>query len=245
MVNHYCMFKGKLKFGVPYLEGYNGNPHYAIVLEAPDGADFVVLANVKSDSSMPGAGAAGYHVLYQWTTDLQLPITADLTALAPGLHAGGFPRLDYLRDAGLVDFPNMRPIALDTETEHNDINALVDDMLNLDRTATPIDYVYHGSSGDDDRKGWPPRTDVKVYGFGFLFEPQHNGLHETHMNQGNPVVHTPGVKDHSRENGTQQDGAVIVEIDGKFQALLIAFQTQRIPTDDRGYPVADADPIPS
>ncbi|MGC7407294.1 DUF2278 domain-containing protein, partial [Pandoraea pneumonica] len=85
-----------------------------IVLEAPDGADFVVLANVKSDSSMPGAGAAGYHVLYQWTTDLQLPITADLTALAPGLHAGGFPRLDYLRDAGLVDFPNMRPIALDT-----------------------------------------------------------------------------------------------------------------------------------
>ena len=58
MANHYCMFKGKLKFGVPYLEGYNGNPHYAIVVEAPDGSEFVVLANVKSDSSMPGAGAA-------------------------------------------------------------------------------------------------------------------------------------------------------------------------------------------
>jgi len=243
MANHYCMFKGKLKFGVPYLSGYNGNPHYAIVVEAPDGTEFVVLANVKSDPSMPGAGAAGYHVLYQWTTDLQLPITADLAALAPGLHQSGFPRLDYVRDAGLVDFPTMRPIALDTATEHNDINALVDDMLALDRTATPIDYVYHGSSGDDDRKGWPPRTDVTVYGFGFLFEPQHNGLHETHMNQGNPVMHAQGVKDHSRENGTQLDGAVIVEIDGKFQALLIAFQTQRIPTDDRGYPVANAHPI--
>ncbi|MGT2434351.1 DUF2278 family protein [Cupriavidus basilensis] len=90
-----------------------------------------------------------------------MPIIADLAALAPGLHENGFPRLDYVRDAGLVDFPNMRPIALDTETERNDINALVDDMLMLDRNSpTPIDYIYHGSSGDDDRKGWPPRTDV-------------------------------------------------------------------------------------
>ena len=63
------------------------------------------------------------------------------------------------------------------------------------------------------------------------------------MNQGNPVVHQPGVKDHSRENGTQQDGAVIVEIDGQFQALFIAFQTQRVPTDERGYPVLGAKPI--
>lgn len=243
MANHYCMFKGKLKFGVPYLDGYNGNPHYAIVVEAPDGSEFVVLANVKSDSTMPGAGEAGYHVLYQWTQDFKLPMTADLAALEPGLHQDGFPRIDYVRDTGMVDFPNMQPIALDTATEHNDINALVDTMLTLDRTAAPIDYVYHGSSGDDDRKGWPPRGDVTVYGFGYLFEPQHNGLHETHMNQGNPVVHQPGVKDHSRENGTQQDGAVIVEIDGQFQALFIAFQTQRVPTDERGYPMPGAKPI--
>ena len=158
MANHYCMFKGKLKFGVPYLDGYNGNPHYAIVVEAPDGSEFVVLANVKSDSTMPGAGEAGYHVLYQWTQDFKLPMTADLAALEPGLHQDGFPRIDYVRDAGMVDFPNMQPIALDTATEHNDINALVDTMLTLDRTAAPIDYVYHGSSGDDDRKGWPPRA---------------------------------------------------------------------------------------
>jgi uncharacterized protein YukJ len=162
MANHYCMFKGKLKFGVPYLDGYNGNPHYAIVAETPDGAEFVVLANVKSDSTMPGAGEAGYHVLYQWTQDFKLPMTADLAALEPGLHQDGFPRIDYVRDTGMVDFPNMQPIALDTATEHNDINALVDTMLTLDRTAAPIDYVYHGSSGDDGRKGWPPRADVTV-----------------------------------------------------------------------------------
>jgi uncharacterized protein YukJ len=35
-----------------------------------------------------------------------------------------------------------------------------------------------------------------------------------------------------------QDGAVMIEVDGKFQALFVAFQTQLVPTDNRGRPIA-------
>lgn len=64
MVNYYCMFKGKLKFGVLYLEGYNGNLYYVIVVEVLDGLEFVVFVNVKFDLSMLGVGVVGYYVLY-------------------------------------------------------------------------------------------------------------------------------------------------------------------------------------
>jgi len=89
-----------------------------------------------------------------------------------------------------------------------------------------------------------PDSEVTVYGFGFLFEPQKDGLHETHMNQGNPKPgHNSHVKDHSSENGIHQDGAFFVEVNGKFQALFVAFQTQLIPTDNRGFPIRNAKPI--
>ena len=242
MANQYCTFKGQLIMGVPFLEGYNGNPHYAIVVENTDGTQFVVLTNVKSDSTVPGAGQAGYQVLYYWDPYFVHPMTPDLDALAAGVHTADFPTLDYVHDQRLVaDLSRMRPIALDTVDQKNDINALVNQMLSLDMSAVPVDYLYHGASGDDPRKGWKPTQAVTVYGFGFLFEPEQNGLHETHMNQGNPKLE--GGKDHSSENGVQQDGAVIVEIGGKFQALLIAFQTQLIPTDNRGYPISGAHPI--
>ncbi len=236
----YCMFKGKLKLGVPFLTGYHGNPHYAIVVEN-GGDEFVVLTNVKSDSTFPGAGAAGYHVLYTLETDFRHPMTSALNMLAPGLYRDGFPALDYVHDNQLLDLSSMRPILLDTDTQTNDINGLLDTMLQLNREGPGQDYLYHGSSGSDPRKGWPPVKDVTVYGFGFLFEPEQNGLHETHMNQGNPVVpHNQHMPDHSRENGVNQDGAVMVEVDGQFQALFVAFQTQLIPTDARGYPTPDA-----
>ncbi len=242
MANQYCCFKGKLKLGVPYLHGYNGNPHYAIVVTGDDGNEFVILANVKSDSTMPGAGEAGYHVLYFWDQYFDHPMTADLEVLSLGLHKSAFPTLDYVHDQRLIgDLSRMRPIALDTQDQQNDINGLVDQMLTLDRSQAPVDYTYHGQSGDDLRKGWRPTGDVTVYGFGFLFEPQEDGLHETHMNQGNPRL--PHGHDHSSENGVRRDGAVLVEINGKYQALLIAFQTQLVPTDNRGFPTKGAKPI--
>ncbi|MCU6501675.1 YukJ family protein [Rugamonas sp. A1-17] len=237
----YCMFKGALKYGVPYLNGYHGNPHYAVVAQDANGDEFVVLANVKSDSTIPGAGEAGYHVLYSWDQYFSHPLTQDLRDLKPGLYQEGFPKLDYSHDAKLLDLSKMRPIALDTATQQNDINGLLDDMLALNRNVEPVEYIYKGQKGPDKRMAWQSTAEVTVYGFGFLFEPQHDGLHETHMNQGNPKPKPgSGLKDHSSENGTYQDGALIVQIGDKFQALFIAFQTQLVPTDNRGFPTPSA-----
>jgi len=234
--NEYVLFKGKLSLGVPFLDGYKGDPHYVIVSEDANGKPFAIVTNVKSDSSL--AGPAGYLVLYLWDQYFDHPMTADLGKLPVGVSMSNFPKLDYVHDKRLLDLNAMRPIALDTKTERNDINALLNEMLQLDMSADGIDYVYKTPGYSDNRLGWKPAKDVTVYGFGFLFEPDKNGLHETHMNQGNPK---PGkgshVKDHSNENGVFQDGAVMVEVDGKFQALFVAFQTQLVPTDNRGRPI--------
>jgi uncharacterized protein YukJ len=234
--NIYVAFKGTVKLGVPFLDGYKGDPHYVISSEDAQGHEFRIVTNVKSDSSL--AGAAGYNVLYVWDQYFQHPMTADLDKLAAGIAKSNFPKLDYVHDKRLVDLTAMRPIPLDTKDEKNDINALLNDMLTLDMSASGIDYVYPTPSYSDNRLGWKPTKTVTVYAFGFLFEPKQDGLHETHMNQGNPKpAKGSHVKDHSNENGVFQDGAVIVEVDGKFQALFVAFQTQLVPTDNRGRPI--------
>ncbi|WP_345815762.1 DUF2278 family protein [Paraburkholderia sp. PREW-6R] len=234
--NEYVIFKGKVTLGVPFLEGYKGDPHYVIVSETANGEQFRIVTNVKSDSSL--TGPAGYLVLYEWNQNFEHPMIAQLQQLPAGVGTAGFPTLDYVHDANLVDLSSMKPIPLDTQTEHNDINALLNEMLQLDMSAPPVDFVYPTPTYNDNRRGWKPAADVTVYGFGFLFEPQKDGLHETHMNQGNPKEPKGGkVRDHSSENGVNQDGAVIVEVNGKFQALFVAFQTQLVPTDAHGNPI--------
>ncbi|SAK62278.1 hypothetical protein AWB77_02206 [Caballeronia fortuita] len=234
--NEYVLFKGTVKLGVPFLQGYKGDPHYVIVSEDANGKPFNIVTNVKSDSSL--TGPAGYLVLYLWNRSFDHPMIADLGTLPAGVSTSNFPKLDYVHDPRLLDLGAMRPIPLDTKDEHNDINALLNEMLQLDMSADGVDYVYKTPAYSDDRLGWKPAKDVTVFGFGFLFEPGKDGLHETHMNQGNPKP-APGsrVRDHSNENGVLQDGAVMVEVDGKFQALFVAFQTQLVPTDDQGRPI--------
>ncbi|MDR5759785.1 DUF2278 family protein [Caballeronia sp. LZ035] len=234
--NEYVLFKGKVTLGVPFLQGYKGDPHYVIVSEDQQGQEFRIVTNVKSDSSL--AGPEGYFVLYQWNQYFEHPMTADLTKLAAGVSTSNFPKLDYVHDTKLVDLSAMRPIALDEAGEHNDINELLNEMLQLDMSGNGVPYVYPTPTYKDNRRGWKPTKDITVYGFGFLFEPDKDGLHETHMNQGNPKpAKGSKVRDHSNENGVFQDGAVMVEVDGKFQALFVAFQTQLVPTDNRGYPI--------
>jgi uncharacterized protein YukJ len=234
--NEYVLFKGKVTLGVPFLQGYKGDPHYVIVSEDQDGREFRIVTNVKSDSSL--TGPEGYLVLYQLNSSFEHPMTADLAKIAPGVATSNFPKLDYVHDPKLVDLSAMRPIPLDEAGEHNDINALLNEMLQLDMSGDGVPFVYPTPTYKDNRRGWKPTRDVTVYGFGFLFEPGKDGLHETHMNQGNPKpAKGSKVRDHSNENGAFQDGAVMVEVDGKFQALFVAFQTQLVPTDNRGYPI--------
>ncbi|GAB2828637.1 DUF2278 family protein [Actinocorallia aurea] len=72
--------------------------------------------------------------------------------------------------------------------------------------------------------------------FGELFD-EGLGLHNIHLNQGDPDV-----SQWWRENGSWQDGAVLTaRPDGAFHAFVSKFTSQILPTDDAGHPL----PIPA
>lgn len=242
MENEYCMFKGTLLLGVPFFRRYHGSPHYVIVLEDPAGKNFELVVNSASDTRTQQNDNRVLSLVSYMFEHPMLPVLQQLRA---GLHVDGFPRLDYWQDKKLIDVTRMRPIPYDSDNgDQNDINDLIDDVLTIDRTQKSLDFPYKPSGSDvETREAWKPSSadDIVVYGFGFLFEPEENGLHETHMNQGNPVTHDRN--DHSKENGTFQDGAVLVQRAQQFSAIFTAFQTQLLPTGTDGYPEKNAIPI--
>ena len=77
-----------------------------------------------------------------------------------------------------------------------------------------------------------------IYAFGSAFSDggRVDGIHDIHMNQGNPPAN------HGQDNGIWQDGALFVNLPAQntWVAIFIAFQTQSWHTDDRGNPLGAA-----
>jgi uncharacterized protein YukJ len=77
--------------------------------------------------------------------------------------------------------------------------------------------------------------DGVIYAFGSAFSDKGkvDGIHDIHMNQGNPA------KNHGRDNGVWQDGALFINLPSKrtWTAVFIAFQTESWMTDSAGNPV--------
>jgi uncharacterized protein YukJ len=237
-MNEYCMFKGKLLRAAPFKDSYVGSPHYVITVSGSDNKPFNIVVN--SASTEPGVDGSD-DVYFYADLNFEDPLTAKLKALDVGLYTSGFPRLDYWQDSSLLDLHRMRPIPYEDKYGNRaDVNDIIDEILTIDESQPSLPFPYDNGSGDlHDRDFWVPTSqNIVVYGFGFLFLPKKDGLHETHMNQGNP----PGR--HYKENGAFQDGAVIVQRDDGFAAMFTAFQTQYLPTNASGDPTQDARPLP-
>jgi uncharacterized protein YukJ len=237
-MNEYCMFKGTLLRAAPFKDSYRGSPHYVITVAGDDGKPFNIVVN--SASTEPGEDGDD-NVYFYADLNFDDPVAAKLKALGSGLHTSGFPRLDYWQDTSLLDLHRMRPVPYEDENGNRvDVNDIIDSMLTIDESRPSQKLPYDNGSGQlQERDFWEPTDkNVVVYGFGFLFLPKQDGLHETHMNQGNP----PGK--HFKENGAFQDGAVMVQRDTGFAAAFTAFQTQLLPTDARGNPTKGARPLP-
>jgi len=237
-MNKYCMFKGILVNAAPFKPEYPGSPHYVVTLKGDDDKQFKVVINSASDT----VGEDGNNNVYFYA-DLNFddPVTDKLGGLGNGLHVDDFPKLDYWQDRSLLDIRRMRPVPFQDENGNRvDVNDDINGVLTIDIHTTPQSLPYDNGSGHLQNRDFFTPTDrkVMVYGFGFLFQPQEDGLHETHMNQGNPRGR------HWKENGAFQDGAVIVERNGSFAAFFTAFQTQYLPTDARGFPLPDAVALP-
>jgi uncharacterized protein YukJ len=238
-MNEYCLYKGTLVNGAPYQQSYGGSPHYVINLKAGDDAIFKLVVNAASDE----VGGDGNNDVYFYADyAFSDPVTSQLTAVSAGLHVDdGFPRLDYWQDRSLLDIHRMRPIPYKDENgDRADVNDDISRALGIDTSAAPVELDYDDGHGHVAKRAFYPPKDpnVVVYGFGFLFLPAKDGLHETHMNQGNPKGR------HWKENGAFQDGAVIIETGTIYSALFTAFQTQRLPTNAQGFPLETATALP-
>jgi uncharacterized protein YukJ len=184
------------------------NPHFRIPVKT-DSGNFTIDINVESfDNS---------EVLYAIIENFTPPNAEALLALPNGVtklrsEPGGLA-LDYVRET-IGNAPMITPdrMALlpigDGNSLHDQVETVVNQAIQDD----------HGV----------------VYGFGSSFADPGGaaGIHDIHMNQGNPL------NNHGGDNGIWQDGALFVYLPSQNQwiAVFLAFQTQTWLTDDRGNP---------
>ena len=192
---------GKLVFG--------NSPHYQIQVKA-NHATITVAVNVQSvDNS---------EVLYVVDHAFQPPDPSALSALKEGLtplasKPGGMA-LDFVRSQingepmVTTDVMSLLPKSRKAGGRHNDLNNEVVDLLNR---------------AIADKEG-------TIYAFGSAYHDPNgtSGIHDIHMNQGNPRGN------HDQDNGVWQDGGIFMSLPATntWIAVLIAFQTESWNTDN-------------
>ena len=199
--------------------------HYQITMQAP-GGPFTVAVNIQSMD--------GSEVLYAIEEEFTPPDLAGLLALPMGMtslrsEAGGLA-LDYVRSTvdgqpmitkaqmTLLPKPGGTTKGLSAEAEaiqRAKARALENAVITLLNMAIA------------DKDG-------VIYAFGSAYADSGkvDGIHDIHMNQGNPA------NNHGGDNGVWQDGALMVHLPSKgtWTAVFIAFQTESWTTDSAGNP---------
>ena len=176
------------------------NPHYRFALNVGVGTQVQVDVNVQSTD--------GSEIRYLIVPNFRPHDVSGLDSLPLGrtaLDTGDSDlRLDYILEKNADGTPLVDPALL----QNLDLN---DPTLN-DAVANLLNQALNDPDG-------------LIYAFGSYFADSDGtmGVHDIHMNQGNP----PGP--FARDNGSWQDGAIFIEMPSQpmpWTALFIAFQTQ-------------------
>ncbi len=210
--------------------------HYQITMQA-SGGPFTVAVNIES--------VDGSEVLYAIVENFTPPDKAALLALPMGMTAldsapGGLA-LDFVRSTVVVP-PATDPTPMITLAQ----------MILLPKTEDAgASTQIAGSSIEPHKRHHSPPSALQnavtalldstiadangvIYAFGSAFADagQVDGIHDIHMNQGNPL------NNHGGDNGVWQDGALFIHLPATatWTAVFIAFQTQSWTTDDAGNP---------
>ncbi|PAJ81599.1 DUF2278 family protein [Burkholderia ubonensis] len=202
------------------LEVAGDTPHYQIhVIDLTN--DYRVPVNVRSM-------LAPHEVQYLVDEAFSHPILDGLTALSLGFHGldstpGGLA-LDYIR-GNLFDRSQMRSLPFNLPGPDNDLNEKIDRYVS--RALAEPDAILYAFG---QRFGPPP--DPKEKDKIFAFAPQ-DGVHDIHMNQGNPRPQ-PGQQDFFKDNGVWQDGGLLIYYPSNQQwvAIFLKFASQAWHTDD-------------
>lgn len=196
-IPNYSVVKGD-PAGMGAISG--SNPHYRFALNVGSSDSVQVDVNVQSTD--------GSEIRYLIVNDFNPLDEAGLQALALGQTALSSTqsdlRVDYIRGTDANGNPLVDPSLL----QNLDLN----DPSMQDAVANLLNQALNDPAG-------------MIYAFGSYFSDPDGtmGVHDIHMNQGNP----PG--NFSNDNGTYQDGAIYIELPGqaaRWTALFIAFQTQ-------------------
>lgn len=182
-IRNYSVVKGQAKGGSLQYNHEGRNPHYLIDLQA-GGERIQVAVNIQSQD--------GSEVLYRIDDVFTPPNQGLLATLNPGRtpldSVPGGLALDYVRSrvngTFMVDRSLMSRLPITQKGPGNSLNNPVITLLNH-TVADP---------------------DVTFYAFGSAYQDpgQPGGIHDIHMNQGNPAG------DHQDDNGIWQDGALFV-----------------------------------
>lgn len=199
--------------------------HYQITMNTPAGS-YTVAVNILSDDNS--------QVLYAIEEDFTPPSLDALVALPMGLtalksEAGGLA-LDFVRStvdgAPMITLQQMALLPL--PPQKNAKGSPEDQAIRQAKALAlqnAVITLLNMTIAD---------KDGVIYAFGSSYaDPgQRPGIHDIHMNQGNPT------NDHSGDNGIWQDGALFIHLPAKntWTAVFIAFQTESWNTDDSGNP---------
>ncbi len=195
------------------------------------GGPFTVAVNIQS--------VDGSEVLYAIEEDFTPPDLAGLQALPMGMTAltsepGGLA-LDFVRStvngqpmvtkAQMTLLPQMKAKTKGGSAEEEMIQRARSKALE-NAVVTLLNMTIADKDG-------------VIYAFGSAFADSGkvDGIHNIHMNQGNPVGGKNG--GFSGDNGVWQDGALFINLPSKgtWTAVFIAFQTESWTTDSAGNPV--------
>ena len=200
--------------------------HYQITMQAT-GGPFTVAVNIQS--------VDGSEVLYAIEEDFTPPDLAALTALPMGMtklqSAPGGLALDYVRStvdgvpmttkAQMTLLPQLQAKAKGGSAEEQMIQRARAKALE-NAVVTLLNMTIADKDG-------------VIYAFGSAYADSGkvDGIHDIHMNQGNPA------NNHGGDNGVWQDGALFISLPSKgtWTAVFIAFQTESWTTDSAGNPV--------
>ena len=199
--------------------------HYQITMNAPSGK-FTVAVNIQS--------VDGSEVLYAIEEGFTPPDLAGLTALPMGMtklqSAPGGLALDYVRStvggAPMIAKAQMTLLPMaSAKVKSASAEAQAIQQAKAKALENAVITLLNMTIAD---------KDGVIYAFGSAYADSGkvDGIHDIHMNQGNPA------NNHGGDNGVWQDGALMIHLPSKntWTAVFIAFQTESWTTDSAGNP---------
>jgi uncharacterized protein YukJ len=225
-ITNYSLLKGQ-PTGGKVVSG--SSAHYQITVNATAGP-FTVAVNIQS--------VDGSEVLYAIEENFTPPVS--LTKVASGMtalpsKAGGLA-LDFVREtiAGKPMITKAQMTLLPTE---NDTAKFVTEVERKDHIHDRAEHALSNAVITLLNAAVKDKGAV-VYAFGSAYADNGkvDGIHDIHMNQGNPL------NSYGSDNGIWQDGALFVfsSQTKTYTAIFLAFQTESWQTDAKGNPVTAA-----